>query len=276
MAFVVTSYTFESLLTSAKMQIMMQNDVLLRSFSVGSHEGYHFTATASGHTHNGSDSATIVSAIAQANLKSTTGEVNTTNTNWTTLTLPGGEYGFLPRFKSAFDEGSMRLPNSVQVVSYSTYIQLRNETTASSVSALQRYIQASPPYKIGDVNWGHFIFTLVDKVSNDIISCYEAEDPPWAYNGYGKKDSVERIASVPHPFADYYNNLPPTYEINMLNLKDSNIGEWKNDLENKGRSILDDLDRINITKVQTFSEFDLSSVIDGFTNRVIIKKGSLK
>jgi hypothetical protein len=274
MPYSLQAFAFESLLTADKMTQMMDNDEQLQASIIGS--GGLFTYNNSGHTHDDTDSAAIsllASSVAQAELKTTTGEVSTLGT--ANLTLPGGTYGFYPRVKSSATFNFALIADSLNSASYVTNIYL--DAGAAETFAQHRYIQASPPYKIGNIYWGHFLFVLREKISKKVISTYEAEDPPWAYNGAGRKDSPERIASVPHPFADYVNKeLPSIQEILLLDLRETNVKTWKRDLIKTGKSILEDLDRMNITNVKTFSTFGLPSGISGFTDKIIIRKGSLK
>lgn len=127
-------------------------------------------------------------SVSQAKLKTTTGEVST-NTSSALLTLPGGEYGFYPQIRATasanlaratlggFDEFSM----SAWGASYLTRIVL-GQAGSTSVYAQQRYVQASPPYDLGDGEVPLFVFALVDSLGN-IVSTYIAPDPPWANNG---------------------------------------------------------------------------------------------
>src|SRR3990167_709514 len=50
------------------------------------------------------------------------------------------------------------------------------------MSAQQRYVQASPPYNLGDGDVPLFVFVVVNSLGK-IESTYVAQDPPWANNG---------------------------------------------------------------------------------------------
>lgn len=285
MPFSYQAFTFESLLTSAKMTQVNENSQALWASVVGSHGGW--TLPVSGHTHDDSNSPFITalgnntvaqanidaSAVGQAELKTAQGEVSTSGA--ADLTLPGGEYGFYPRIKTSGSNVEAHIAITNGSASYVTNIHLID--TGGDAFAQQRYIQASPPYKIGNVLWGHFIFVLRVKSSGEVLASYEAEDPPWAYNGIGIKDSPERISSVPHPFADYVNKeLPSAQEILLLDLRNVDVKSWKEDLAKEGKSILEDLGKTTITDIKTFSTYGLPSGINGFTNKIIIREGSLK
>jgi len=123
-------------------------------------------------------------AVGQAQLKSTTGQVSTT-TGPTNFTLPGGEYGFYPQVRTdaAGEAVGAVIALTVTSTSFVTNIRLDNEGAGSfSVYAQQRYIQASPPYDLGDGEVPLFVFAMIDSLGK-IVSTYVAADPPWANNG---------------------------------------------------------------------------------------------
>lgn len=171
------------------------------------------------HNHVGGDGAAIpeggldTAAVNQGNLKTTIGEVSTTSTGMTSLTLPGGEYGFYPQLKvsaSGMDvaailfsgneivgSGNDRLIKAVgmSIGSYITSITLGRDSDGSSgtISAQQRYVQASPPYDLGNGEIPLFMFVVIDNVTGLIESTYIAEDPPWAYNGKHRLDPQKML-----------------------------------------------------------------------------------
>jgi len=121
------------------------------------------------------------SAVAQAKLKTTTGEVSSAaNAN---LTLPGGTYGFYPQVKNDNGAGTatLQIANGLNSQSYLTNIFI-SAPGAGSAFAQQRYIQASPPYNLGNGDVPLFMFALVDALGN-VRATYTAPEPPWAYNG---------------------------------------------------------------------------------------------
>jgi hypothetical protein len=146
------------------------------------------------------DSNTITN-IDQGNLKTTTGEVTQSGvTGWTLLTLPGGEWGFYPQFKTgattnpahhitcsilpviAFAGDTGALVEQLLHTNYLTRISLWQDSGVDTSTCLQRYVQASPPYDLGDGEVPLFLFALVDSLGK-IVATYTAEDPPWANNG---------------------------------------------------------------------------------------------
>ena len=228
------------------------------------------------HDHDGGDGA----VIPQGGIKTAIGSVSTT-TAGINLILPGGEYGFYPQVKSSLSSAQyeigavMSAPDGTAApTAYVTNINLSNEDNATS-SAQQRYIQASPPYKIGNKKWGHFLYMLVDTQGN-VKAAYEAEDPPYAYNGPSqhKKDSIERIQAVPHPFPKYWGKDPAVdgLEIVLVDLRGHDTKKWKADNAKKGKGILEDLGSINKKgKIVTPQDLGIGN-IQGFTDRVKIRK----
>lgn len=120
------------------------------------------------------------SAVAQGKLKTTTGEVSSSvDAN---LTLPGGTYGFYPQvLTNGGTAGAFQIGQGTTNLGYLTNIFL-GAGTSIDVRAQQRYIQASPPYDLGDGAVPIFVFALVDSLGK-VVATYAAEDPPWANNG---------------------------------------------------------------------------------------------
>jgi len=127
------------------------------------------------------------SAVGQAQLKTTTGEVSKSSAAGT-LTAPGGEYAFNAMYKNT--------PYSASTISGKEYYE-RTEVNATyirefvlnpasqvgnTVYAQERYIQASPPYDLGDGEIPLFIFVEITP-SGEVVGVYEAPEAPWHYNG---------------------------------------------------------------------------------------------
>jgi hypothetical protein len=87
----------------------------------------------------------------------------------------------------------------------------------------ERYIQASPPYNIGNIKWGHFLFVLRTIGTGVVKGAYESADPPWGSRALWIKDknSTERMLVAPHNFADYWDKNPASdgLEIIMVDLR---------------------------------------------------------
>jgi hypothetical protein len=278
MPYSLQAFAFESLLTSAKMTQMMDNDQQMKASLVGSQDdGY--TWPDSGHTHNGSNSALIESlgnnTVVTGNISTTESEVTDTG-GGATYSFSSGSWGFYPTIsRDASADGVIAwLVNSIAAsTSFTPYIYLQRVGGSGNAYARSRYIQASPPYKIGDVVWGHFLFLLRNKVSGEILGGAQAEDPPWAYIGFGKKDSPERISQTPHPFVDYYeNDIPNDKEIILCNLNNIDTKKWRMDKDKIGGSIFQDMHKLKITNAQTWSKFNLPDNIPGFSDKVVIRE----
>lgn len=144
----------------------------------------------------GSFPTTLASAIvAQGNLKTTTGDMTVNNNPLILTTGPGGEYGFWPTVSDNFGSSTGHVLSSLSAVNAAG-------TAAGTVigasllqrfclgindnailTARQRYIQASPPYDLGDGEVPLFVFALIEVSSGKVISTWTAPDPPWANNG---------------------------------------------------------------------------------------------
>lgn len=133
-------------------------------------------------------------AIGQAQLKTATGG-GSVSTGWTRAVLPGGEYGFVPGFYNSiypsfnvfpealvgfFDAGSGT--PSFNHNTQTSYVSTRSYGGSGTFLWHQRYIQASPPYDLGDGEVPLFVFALVDS-NGEVQGTWIAPDPPWANNG---------------------------------------------------------------------------------------------
>lgn len=117
--------------------------------------------------------------------------------------LPGGLYGFYPQVSTSAPGGDyggfsagiwMKSANSsfggadplttdhTTVGSQATYIYL-SSTNGGTMTAVQYYVNASPPYDLGDGPTQGFIFALVERGTGKVLGTYAAVEPPWVYNG---------------------------------------------------------------------------------------------
>ena len=133
-------------------------------------------------------------SVGQAQLKTSSSQVSTTATR-AQLTLPGGQYGLYPRLNTSgagvqFASIGPTADTNDTTVTYATllvngttltsYINLG--TSSGTITADQVYIQASPPYSLGDGDIPLFIFLEIDTLGR-IVSSYVAPEAPWHYNG---------------------------------------------------------------------------------------------
>jgi len=133
-------------------------------------------------------------AVGRAQLKTTTGDMTATTVS-SLLTGPGGEYGFWPTvsYASASTTGFLLSALSpvnatgaaVQLTPGTSLLQRFHlgEDAAFTLTVRERYVQASPPYDLGDGEVPIFVFALVDNGTGAILATWTAPDPPWANNG---------------------------------------------------------------------------------------------
>lgn len=126
-------------------------------------------------------------AVGQGELITSTGDISTTSATPTLFTGPGGEFGFYPNVK--YSTGATDI-KAVNILSSSFNIGttllnrfIMNESGAGTLTLRQRFVQASPPYDMGDGVVFSFIFAIVNNATGLIESTYHAPDPPWANNG---------------------------------------------------------------------------------------------
>jgi len=151
-------------------------------------------------------------SVDQASLKTATGEVSTAAS--AELTLAGGEYGFYPQVKyvGGSDDMAAQIAQVYSNAAYTTNILLGINTTGTAF-ARQRYIQASPPYDLGDGVIQMFVYVLLDKTTKQVISTYSAPDPVWANNGPTKISNsgpvviAEKFSNDAQKMANYLKKL---------------------------------------------------------------------
>lgn len=127
----------------------------------------------------------LAASVAQSHLKATFGDVSTTNTTGVTLTLSGGTHGFYPQtYSSGGVANAFIFPTVPSTGSGSpvTIASARTDNAGQSAVLRQYYVQASPPYDLGNGDIPLFVYAAVDAGGN-VLHTYVAEDPPWANNG---------------------------------------------------------------------------------------------
>lgn len=123
-------------------------------------------------------------AIGQGELTTTNGAVSD-NGAGAHYTLPGGNFGFWPNSDTAAGG-----PMDAQVALGFTGSSFVNSiyldgNSSDTVYARQYYVQACPPYDLGDGEIRYFVFIAVERGSNParILGMYLAPEAPWHYNG---------------------------------------------------------------------------------------------
>lgn len=136
--------------------------------------------------------------VDQAALKTSTGDMVSSTSAINLFTGPGGEYGFWPTYKAA-NATARRLNigpgNCTTTASASSFAMntvaittgfLQKFTVSNNVGTMtvrQRFVQASPPYNLGDGEVITFIFLIINNATRNIDLGWHAPDPVWANNG---------------------------------------------------------------------------------------------
>jgi len=107
----------------------------------------------------------------------------------TNILLAGGQYGFLPVLQRNTGVGVQGISVSIYddftaeiVAACYIYIQTQSTLFGRPLNISQRYVNASPPYDLGDGCIAQFNFVKLD-AQGSTIAAYSADVPPWAYNG---------------------------------------------------------------------------------------------
>lgn len=141
-----------------------------------------------------------IASVSQGELNTSTGTVSVTTTASSSqfLTLPGGQYGFYPQFSRSGGWTGAKIAVSIFGVvggttgvdytsmgtSYSSILNIfvNGNSFLTACMGIQRYITSSPPFDMGDGQAGGFLFLKLDPAGN-VLASYNADVPPWAYNG---------------------------------------------------------------------------------------------
>lgn len=146
-------------------------------------------------------------------------------------------WGFHPNFRT--DSGgalSARFQEADSgITSYTTRIAFMVGAASNTVYSRMGYIQASPPYCLGDIepeDWGMFLW-LVRKANGEIVSARRCMDAPWSNQAklYGiPKNHPAAIFLCPHPFggdtmmdSGKRGELPPGCSITLVDLREFRV-----------------------------------------------------
>ncbi len=158
----------------------LQNDITAQA---NGDSGAPKNALASMASNSVDRSQIVSSAVTQSKLSTAMSEVSDATAGPTDIALPGGEYGFYPQVKSAASSShQFIIADDFSGTSYVTNIAIDRQTGSGTGSAQHRYIQASPPYDLGDGQIPLFIFLLLDN-NGKIVATYVAPEAPWHLNG---------------------------------------------------------------------------------------------
>ncbi|MBI1397077.1 MAG: hypothetical protein GC151_13960 [Betaproteobacteria bacterium] len=118
--------------------------------------------------------------IGQAEIRTSTGSVSVVSGSGH-FALPGGEYGFYPQLRGTGGTVTANIASGYIATGSNVTVIYLNASLAGY--ATQRYVQASPPYDLGNGDVPLFVFAEVDRSTGAVVSAWAAEDPPWANNG---------------------------------------------------------------------------------------------
>lgn len=131
-------------------------------------------------------------AIVSGLIKTTFGDNVTSLVAIQLQTLAGGTFGFYPQLfgstageTSRWGEGSGGVSSAAEHLGTTPTTRIKFSAASGGGTAAfvrQYYIQASPPYNLGDGDVPLFVFAVVDGLGN-VESSYVAPEPPWANNG---------------------------------------------------------------------------------------------
>ena len=128
-------------------------------------------------------------SVSQGKLKTTTGTFSTTGAYPQTVTLASGSYGFYPNVQSSGPGANYKMTmvgDSATGIALASgaYNSIMTYGTVSGQTMLvqERYIQASPPYDLGDGKIPLFVFAVMNS-DGTIHSTYIAPEAPWHNNG---------------------------------------------------------------------------------------------
>jgi len=265
--------------------------------------------TASYATGSVDQAAMGVSAVGQLELKETQGVVSRSGTTSSALyTLPGGSYGLRTSERyfvnsggnagMSFSYGNQGSGNTAYFAANSdtgiiNQVSLYVENNAATMYVYSRYIQASPPYDLGDGIVGRFIFAVIDNATSKVESVYQAAEAPWHYSGPtdirgklvkdGKKYRVRKdMSSIPaslvaaknNPaalaaYATAFKNAPLIQEEITQEIKQADMGLiphpfMGNDLTGKTVVMLDPVSDLNHELSELcdqHDEFDLNELL---------------
>jgi hypothetical protein len=278
----------DSIINQQLMDAIRQDLYHLKEFCYGTTSPYTPIAK---HDHDGANSAPVASvaagAISTSELKTATGSGSTTSVSGEDQSFIPSQYGFMPLFysSSASRRGDWMIYDTDRVAwklgtSQGLTIRFRVSEVGYTAYWIQRYVQASPPHSIAEHEWQHFLFLLRKIADGEIISAWEAPDPPWAYLApWTGKNSPQQIAVAPHPFARYRERDPSAdgLEICLVDPREMSweaLGWTSEQLHAaKKLSILEDLSGKINPPLGKEGCVDLKMAdVPGFTDRVVIRR----
>lgn len=236
MVWTTLSFPFGSVLTSAKMTQLYDNLTALANGDSGA-PNIQTAAYAAGSV----DQAAIgANDVGQSELKTTTANqsssvaqnaVGTITPTGATYTLAYWLSGATATYTPAWDRTTWGSVSAVMLVGHnaqsSATIRLAHHNGAAlTCYVYSRYVQASPPWNLGNGDVGLFVFALRHKKTGEILGTYAAQDPPWAYRG-------------PHDLHPVMGRLKKAVGLWGLDIKQTIRGGPSEDFERVQQGLLD-------------------------------------
>jgi hypothetical protein len=131
------------------------------------------------------NATTIAAAsIKQAMLDTSLETITQTGAGSANYTSSAGAWSFYLQMvrSTASGSGDVQVGLAYTGTSYTTNIHVSSNTTGNT-SARHRFINASPPWDMGDGEIPLFIFLNIENGTGDIVGITVAEAAPWHYNG---------------------------------------------------------------------------------------------
>jgi len=177
MAWTNIMFGFESKLTASKLNNMFNNLIAIADGDTGAP---NYVAASYG---SGIFAVADIApdAAGRSEFKTTTAQqsvlVDSTTNVSPELSFTGGDYtvGFWYGSNSAF--GGNHRDKGAHDGTFDSIIQFRG--SGGNIFVLSRYVQASPPYNLGDGDVPLFMFYNRDNNTQQILQTSIAEDPPW-------------------------------------------------------------------------------------------------
>jgi hypothetical protein len=151
------------------------------NFMVGNGSAWVVESGATARTSLGLGSIATLSTISQGNLNTATGTITNATSGTVNIALPGGSFGFYPETKQSSGSYDAGIASGASRTSFAP--NAFTTDNGGTVSIRQEYIQASPPYDLGDGEIPLFVFAMIDDSTSKVIATYSAPEAPWHYNG---------------------------------------------------------------------------------------------
>ena len=180
----------DSPITTSLMTALRDNPIAIADGSAGAPAVQTAALEQTGGIEAVTQACVRASAIGTTELKTGTSS-NSTSATLLDFTMAGGQYAFLLQcrtsngsFPAASYGSALSGSNSVFTTSTSAITNMRIGATAGGTCFVNwRYVNASPPYDMGDGDIPLFMFALVDNTTGDVIALSVADDPVWVHNG---------------------------------------------------------------------------------------------